>query len=167
MPRFVFYHKKRLLFTKKRFFIIKNQNAHPCSLRALVIYAKRAFRIRLAGAPLIRAELSAITNHSSSSKATRHSGSVAKKNADNALRRDQLRIVEREIKHLRYGGSSATDQWSLLSIQAQARGKSLPELQKACGLIGPLVIIEERRALGVKISRIACGNNYIEYKLSD
>ena len=38
-------------------------------------------------------------------------------------------------------------------------------LQKACGLMGPLVIIEERRALGVKISRIVCGNDYIEYKL--
>jgi hypothetical protein len=29
MPRFVFYRKKRLLFTKKPFFIIKNENAHP------------------------------------------------------------------------------------------------------------------------------------------
>jgi hypothetical protein len=29
MPRFVFYRKKRLLFTKKRFFIIKNENAQP------------------------------------------------------------------------------------------------------------------------------------------
>jgi hypothetical protein len=62
---------------------------------------------------------------------------------------------------------SHSAQWSSLPIQAQARGKSLPELQKACGLIGPLVIIEERRALGVKISRIVCGNDYIEYKLSD
>src|SRR5256886_11511087 len=44
-------------------------------------------------------------------------------------------------------------QWSSLPIQAQARGKRLPELQKACGLMGPLVIIEERRALGVKINR--------------
>lgn len=56
-----------------------------------------------------RAELSAIKNHSSSPEATRHPGSVAKKGADNALLRDQLRIAEREIKRLRYGGSSATD----------------------------------------------------------
>jgi hypothetical protein len=29
MPRFVFYLKKRLLFTKKRFFSIKNENPQP------------------------------------------------------------------------------------------------------------------------------------------
>jgi hypothetical protein len=60
---------------------------------------------------------------------------------------------------------NSVGQWSSLPIQAQARGKSLPELQKACGLMGLLVTIEERRALGVKISRIVCGNDYIKYKL--
>jgi hypothetical protein len=28
MPRLVFYPKKRLLFTQKRFFTLKNENAH-------------------------------------------------------------------------------------------------------------------------------------------
>jgi hypothetical protein len=45
-----------------------------------------------------------------------------------------------------YGGFSAASdrskQWSSLPVQAQARGKSLPELRKACGLPGLLVIIE-------------------------
>jgi len=36
------------------------------------------------------------------------------------------------------------DQWSSLPVQAQARGKSLLELRKACGLTGLLVIIDER-----------------------
>jgi hypothetical protein len=35
-------------------------------------------------------------------------------------------------------------QWSSLSVQAQAQGKCLPELRKACGLTGLLVITEER-----------------------
>jgi hypothetical protein len=30
VPRFVFYRKKRLPITKKRFFIIKNENAQHC-----------------------------------------------------------------------------------------------------------------------------------------
>jgi hypothetical protein len=54
-------------------------------------------------------------------------------------------------------------QWSSLPVQAQARGKSLPELRKACGLTGLLVSTEER-ALGARISRIICGNNYLEYR---
>ena len=39
--------------------------------------------------------------------------------------------------------------------------KACVNCKKACGLICPLVIIEERRALGVKISRIVCGNDYM------
>jgi hypothetical protein len=33
MPRFVFYRKKRLPITKKRFFIIKNENAQHWLVR--------------------------------------------------------------------------------------------------------------------------------------
>jgi hypothetical protein len=62
-----------------------------------------------------------------------------------ALEARSMQIVDRF--------AATTHQWSSLPIQAQARGKSLPELQKACGLMGPLVIIEERRALGVEIKR--------------
>jgi hypothetical protein len=54
--------------------------------------------------------------------------------------------------------SLALFQWSSLPIQAQAqaRGKSLPELQKACGLMGLLVIDSSQR------NRIVCGNDYVE-----
>jgi hypothetical protein len=41
-------------------------------------------------------------------------------------------------------GHASHGQCSSLPIQAQARGKSLPELRKACGLPGLLVIIDER-----------------------
>ena len=40
--------------------------------------------------------------------------------------------------------SQGENQWSSLPVQAQARGKSLLELRKACGLTGLLVIIDER-----------------------
>jgi hypothetical protein len=42
-------------------------------------------------------------------------------------------------------------------------GKSLPELQKACG---PISHHRGRRALGVKTGTIVCGNDCVEYKLS-